>query len=914
MHLRLRALLRSLGSLILLLLPATASAQGASCDPERTALASYLADRTTRDLVILLERLRGATEPELAPLGVQVAAVAAERKGYLLEIMRCEPDTAFELLLSDQDRALVDLIIPGQTLQPTVLEGYATIIFAEDLSTGASALFYSLLGANGVEFQMFPAHGAPEELESGMFIRVTGFVLEDQVLFLGDGSSIQILAPPDPEGTGPLRYLMVCVNFQDAFCQVEYPQIAATYAIVQDYYLENSYGVVTIDADTSIGVDLVFATQLPETPEEIRDLVVAEIESNHPSIDLTTYYALGIFFDWSQAMPPFFNRATRGQGKVPSSNPGNPPYTLAILWMGNGQQAASEFSNLHETGHTLWSAHASYIHTGKLENIVPGEDICEYGCPLSVMGAKAAGSGGMFCTAQVEGLAHWSSAHKDVVPRLVWLQPETIRTLLTGDDGSYILRPLAASTLGLAEPLQVLKIPRGDAEALYVEFRYPDPSTRDTAARLAATGIGPNGAAMLHLLPRTGNSAIIDPNWTPASSTAATSALQPASPGEPGSGGTFFDPCSGATIQLGVPVPPGGGAPAKLPVTVTFGTGCSSNHSPSLSFAAPSEQEPVPYGGDVDVVLQVENYVPPPTGITVDLLASQASLDPVLLASGLTVDANGQVHHTIPSLGSPFSTGPLTLQARLTEERPNCCTFQASTQRVILLGWQYETPPPSVAITTPPNGSSQSLPFSVAASATDPDGIAGVEFWFDPSYLDLCGATEAHDGIHPPGCKYHAFFPAFSKNFPVGSFDRGAFLLGVRTEPEYASTVSSVPPGTYSVWSRACDLTGAYAISAPRSVTVNGQVAFTVNVPVDAGAIVPPGVTVTIPATVTADPGEVGHVAFFVNGVFLGQDEVAPYSCSWLVPSSPGTSYVVRADAYGLGGRTATDSVTVRTP
>lgn len=240
-----------------------------------------------------------------------------------------------------------------------------------------------------------------------------------------------------------------------------------------------------------------------------------------------------------------------------------------------------------------------------------------------------------------------------------------------------------------------------------------------------------------------------------------------------------------------------------------------------------------------------------------------------------------------------------------------CCTYEFSARHTITLVANAANLPPGSTVISPAPGATVSLPFDVEASATDAVGIASVEYWFDPQYSDLCGASEADDGPHPDGCKYNAFFPAFAKNFPLGLFDRGAFFLGATFGPDFELTIDAVPPGTYSVWSRVYNLTGEATLSDPITLTVDGNGPFDVNIPVDPGTIVPAGGVVTIPTSVTADAGEIGHVDYFVDGVLLGRVEEAPFELDWNVPAGSGTGYLVRADAFGIGGRTATDSVSV---
>ncbi len=78
------------------------------------------------------------------------------------------------------------------------------------------------------------------------------------------------------------------------------------------------------------------------------------------------------------------------------------------------------------------------------------------------------------------------------------------------------------------------------------------------------------------------------------------------------------------------------------------------------------------------------------------------------------------------------------------------------------------------------------------------------------------------------------------------------------------------------------------------------------------GASVNRGTTVRITAT-AADDVAVTKVEFRVNGTVRCTDTAAPYSCDWTVWTSSGTTNWIRATAYDGAGKTASDTIQVRT-
>jgi galactose oxidase-like protein/Big-like domain-containing protein/Kelch motif protein len=216
------------------------------------------------------------------------------------------------------------------------------------------------------------------------------------------------------------------------------------------------------------------------------------------------------------------------------------------------------------------------------------------------------------------------------------------------------------------------------------------------------------------------------------------------------------------------------------------------------------------------------------------------------------------------------SIGGHSLTARATD---NLGAQATSTARSITV----TNGAPSVSLTAPANGASYLAPatISIAANASDAEGIASVEFF------------------------------------------NGTTSLGVDATAPYAFDWTNVGAGSYTITARATDTLGGQTTSAPRTVTVsatNAAPAVSITSPAN-GATFRWNDQITINATASDADGSVSRVEFYSGdgATLLGSDTSAPYSYRWKSPST-GTQ-LLRAKAYDNRGAVTTSaavSVTVR--
>ncbi|HVE35881.1 MAG TPA: Ig-like domain-containing protein [Gemmatimonadaceae bacterium] len=184
--------------------------------------------------------------------------------------------------------------------------------------------------------------------------------------------------------------------------------------------------------------------------------------------------------------------------------------------------------------------------------------------------------------------------------------------------------------------------------------------------------------------------------------------------------------------------------------------------------------------------------------------------------------------------------------------------------------------PPSVAMTSPPDGTHFPLGSTVnlLASASDDVAVASVEFHLDG---------------------------------PFGTF------LGRATSAPYAMAWSGMGAATYSVVAVATDDRGAWTTSSTVRIAIDPNVAPSVALTSPAnGASFSSPATIPLTATASDSDGSIARVDFYAGTMLIGSSASAPYSATWANVAA-GT-YWLTAKAIDNGGAvssSAAASVTV---
>jgi hypothetical protein len=254
-----------------------------------------------------------------------------------------------------------------------------------------------------------------------------------------------------------------------------------------------------------------------------------------------------------------------------------------------------------------------------------------------------------------------------------------------------------------------------------------------------------------------------------------------------------------------------------------------------------------------------------PLGSTVNLLAA-ASDDTTVAAVEFHLDGPfgtflGRAMSSPYAMSwSGMSAGTYSIVAVATDDRG------ASTTSSIVHVTIDPNSAPSVALTSPANGTSFSWPATIplAATANDSDGtISRVDFY------------------------------------------SGSGLIGSATTTPYAATWTNVPAGAYSLTAKAVDNLGAVTTSATVNVTVasNAPPAVTLAGPNPAGPYFAPA-SIQLTATASDADGTIASVEFRANGALIGTATSAPYTMLW--DNVVGGSYSITATAIDNRGAATT--------
>ncbi|MCX6950591.1 MAG: Ig-like domain-containing protein, partial [Verrucomicrobia bacterium] len=251
----------------------------------------------------------------------------------------------------------------------------------------------------------------------------------------------------------------------------------------------------------------------------------------------------------------------------------------------------------------------------------------------------------------------------------------------------------------------------------------------------------------------------------------------------------------------------------------------------------------------------------------------------------------------------------------------------------------------AVSITSPSAGTlvgNTSVTITASASATSPATVAGVAFFLDGNQIGVDTSapyaitwTAAPAGLHAitavvtdsNGLTANSAavsvtvsaiaLPSVSLTAPIsgtsslvgspvtvsataapgssGSITRVDFfadgtLIGTDTTSPYSISWTPSAAGAPNVTARATDSNGVTATSVPVPIVVNAAGTPTITLAAVGGGsslIVPVGSSRMLVAT-TADDGVVARVDFYLDGVLLGTDGVAPYTLNYVAAGDVG--------------------------
>ena len=179
-----------------------------------------------------------------------------------------------------------------------------------------------------------------------------------------------------------------------------------------------------------------------------------------------------------------------------------------------------------------------------------------------------------------------------------------------------------------------------------------------------------------------------------------------------------------------------------------------------------------------------------------------------------------------------------------------------------------DTVAPTAAITAPTGGATVSGSVTVAATASDNVGVAGVQFLLDNNALG------AEDTTAPYSVSWNT---------------------------------TTAANGTHTLVARARDVNGNTALSAPVSVNVantGDTVAPTAAITAPTGGATVSG-SVTVAATASDNVGVAGVQFLLDNNALGAEDTTSPYSVSWNTTTAANGTHTLVARARDVNGNTA---------
>jgi len=318
------------------------------------------------------------------------------------------------------------------------------------------------------------------------------------------------------------------------------------------------------------------------------------------------------------------------------------------------------------------------------------------------------------------------------------------------------------------------------------------------------------------------------------------------------------------------------------PYSISWNTTTAANGAHTLSAVARDIAGNSATSAQVSVtVSNIVDTTPPTVSMSAPLNGATVSGAAVTVSANAS-DANGVVGVQFfldgaplgaEDLASPYSmawntigvsNGVHTLRAVARDGAGNNAT---SATISITVNNVVDSTPPTVSVTAPLNGATVAgTAVVISATATDPGGVAGVEFLIDGS------PVAAEDTTSPYSVSWNSL---------------------------------SVPNGTYSVTARARDTAGNVATSAARSIVVNNIIdtappTISITAPLNNASVA--GI-VTISANATDDAAVVG-VQFFLDGAPLGAElATGPYSITWDSSTVSAGAHTITAKARDAGAR-----------
>jgi M6 family metalloprotease-like protein len=375
-----------------------------------------------------------------------------DRKQRLIKLAYADPQAAAKQVLAQPVTNKVESTT-NCFEKAVTLKGTLEIREADSLNENTGSSEITLLHVDN-QAPLVLHYEPTQVLQSGTTVQVTGSQLDQEVIaaLSSDNSPVVnvVTPPPNVPTTGQKRVAVIMVYFQDSSVPtLTKPQMNdLLFNQTNKYYQENSYQKLSFTGDV-FGWYLVPSKSLCD----LNQVFDAALTAANADANYTNYTNIMIL----AAFPSTCSHGGVGTlGGTTVTTPDGVLKNIGITWIGliNPPNFSHNYTLFaHELGHNLGLSHANLLTcdgvslTASLDN-----GTCpylEYGDFYDDMGISD---------------MHFNGTHKDY---LGWFNPGNTKVITSS--GTYTIEPLATNT----NNLKVLKIPRGNSNYLYVEYRQP---------------------------------------------------------------------------------------------------------------------------------------------------------------------------------------------------------------------------------------------------------------------------------------------------------------------------------------------------------------------------------------------------------------------------------------------------------
>lgn len=377
----------------------------------------------------------------------------ARRKKQLVQAMRSDPKVALQYVLSQREQEGAQVLSSNCVEEFTVVQGYLDA-YVIDYTDQTSEVIYSVTTEAGDHVTVHTTEQLPE-LSSSTAVKISGYKLDQELLVDTQNAAnfevVQTASQSHAQGNQKTAVILARMQNSSPSVLTKEQIDGSIMANANNYYKENSYNKT----------DLSWTTYgwytIPQMSSCDPNLAINNaVQAANADIDYKQFSRVVIFMtDMTALSCPFDGLGNIGVApkQMPDGVVTN-SITLVAMKANTSTIPIMSLVVTHELGHNMGVHHASALNCGSQSLAASGcthtsTPQLEYGDLFNVMGNR---------------VAHMSAPHKEYIG---WLNPNQVQEVKSS--GTFTLEPMGSQSTGL----KAIKIPRGNGDFLYVEYRQP---------------------------------------------------------------------------------------------------------------------------------------------------------------------------------------------------------------------------------------------------------------------------------------------------------------------------------------------------------------------------------------------------------------------------------------------------------